>query len=269
VTASSGDQKPLQQAFDALLSEFRVAINHDRSSLSSHYRFKKLDLLIVGALLSSAVALGAVGFTWGKRNYSETQGSLEAPLNRDAEFDGVPTPAISMSALQHRDIPSIKQAMASCDAEAADNPNGLYFLVTPVAPDTFEGATSLLPSGANIGSLSFMLSQDLLNGLERGDLAVSARPYDFSIIDMVTAQTIKWSARGPSKFKQEYAPEVSQFQLGFNLGTNSLMSTPPFNRQKGNCYWVNVRFPALPLRTQGNWATVDMPNFFSLPYSHF
>jgi hypothetical protein len=55
------DQRPIQQAFDALLNEFRVAINHDRASLARH-PLRKLHLLIGGALLLSAVGLGAIGF---------------------------------------------------------------------------------------------------------------------------------------------------------------------------------------------------------------
>jgi hypothetical protein len=266
VRDSRSDQRPIQKAFDALLNELRAAIDHDRASLSRH-RLKKLNLLIAGAVLSSAVGLGAIGFTWSKRNYREDHSSLAAPLHREAEFavKPAPTQTTSMAALPQRDIPSLKQAMASCDAEAANNPDGLYFLVTPVAPDTFESATSLLPSGANFGSLSLILSQDLLSGLESGVLTVSARPYDFSIIDMETAETVKWSASGPSKFKQDHASKVSKFQLGFDLGSNSLTWTPPFDRQKGSCYWVNVRLPALPLRAHGDWATLDMPGSFSLP----
>jgi hypothetical protein len=262
-------QRPTQEAFDALLTQFRVAIRHDRTSLSRH-RSKTLTFLIVGAVLFLAVGLGAIGFTWSKRNYRDDQSSLGAPLNREAETkaaDSTARPITSMVALSQPDIPSIKQAMASCDADAAKHPDGLYFLVIPVAPATFEGVTSLMPQGTNFGSLSLIVSKDLLNGLESEVFTLSARPYGFSIIDTETAKTVNWNASGPSKFSQEPAPEVSKFQLGFDLGGNSLTWTPPYDRQKGNCYWVNVRLPGLPLRTHGSWMTIDMPRSFSLPFA--
>jgi hypothetical protein len=257
----------IQEALDALFNDFRVAIIHDWASLSRHGA-RKPTLLAIGAL-SWAVGFGAIGFMWGKRMYPEDQSSFETLLNRGAEARAAkiaPAPTTSMSALPQRDISSIKKAMASCDAEATNNPDGLYFLVTPVVPATFEGATSLLPSGTTFGSLVLLISQDLLSGLELGVLAASASPYDFSIMDLEAAQTVKWSASGPSKFKRENSPEVSKFQLAFDFGGNTLTWTPPFDRQKGNCYWVNVRLPGLPLRARSTWETLIMPSSFSLPF---
>lgn len=144
-------------------------------------------------------------------------------------------------------IAALKRAMANCDAEAAKKRDELFFLVTPVEPATFEVATALLPpAGHNYGSF-FLVPSPALFGLENGSLELSTRRYEFSIIDMGTKEIQTWSpANGPSRFTYANAADVLKFQIGFDFGDKGPTWSSGFDRQKGNCYWVNLRFPGQP-----------------------
>jgi hypothetical protein len=193
------------------------------------------------AVLLAVLGLGLIGFLWSKSVYRQ---EVVPPVqtNSDAS-DAVPPEPMAPIALPERDILSIKQAMTNCDEEAAQNPDGMYFLVIPVIPANFESATLLIPPGEAYGSFSLIPSQALLSGLENRSLNLSERQYEFSVLDTETAQIQKWLAtKGPSKFTQPNAIALSKFQMGFDFGAESV-GTNQFNRQKEICYWANVNPP--------------------------
>jgi hypothetical protein len=156
----------------------------------------------------------------------------------------LPLPAVDPTGQPGQDSSATKQTMADCEAEAAKDPDGLYFLVTPVAPATLEAAASLLPLGEDYRSFALIQSETLLAGLENGSLALATTPYKFSVIDVKWSYTQTWNeAKGPSKFIHPSAAAVSNFRIGFAFGDRSVRWTNVYDRRKGTCYWVNVRLP--------------------------
>jgi hypothetical protein len=225
--------------------------------------------LIVGsvcAIVGVVLILFATRFFW-----SNSQRDLPTPPKSE------PSPAVVKPAepivarpiaLAASDIPTIKRAMADCDMEAAKNPDGLYFLVTPLAPATLEAATSLAPPAAdNYGSFSLVPSQAMFSGIEGDSLKFTKSQIEFSIIDMQTTQIKQWGSAmmGPSMFTYPNADGFSKFQIGFDFGDKSVKWTSEYDRQKGNCYWVNVRLkiqPSLPPYGRRNYGP---PKSFPTP----
>jgi hypothetical protein len=224
----------------------------------------KRRTLIVGSVCAVAflaVTLLAIGFLWSNSQSNiptPPTSKTSAPVIKSTEPEGTSTE------LADPDIPTIKQAMADCDVEAAKSPNGLYFFVTPVMPATVETATSLVPpAGDNYGSFSLVPSQAMLGGIEDGSLTVKKSPYEFSIVDLQTKQIKKWdSAKGASRFTYPNTDGFSKFQIAFDFGDKNVKWTSEFDRQKGNCYWVNVRLqiqPSLPPYGRRNYLSKSFP----------
>lgn len=119
---------------------------------------KALIVACCCAVLFVALGLGVIGFLWSEKVYRDGQSGLQAPLNTESSTSttALPEPVVAPTAQPGLDSLTIKRAMANCDAEAAKNPDGLYFLLTPVMPANFESATLLLPPGENYES--FFLS---------------------------------------------------------------------------------------------------------------
>jgi hypothetical protein len=235
---------------------------------------------IVGALV-----LLLAGVFWSLK-VQERPGGLGAPLETEINTPTkplkvpavkppgssqlhLPVPVNLPSGNPLRKIPALKRAMANCDAESAKNLDELFFLVTPVEPATFEVATALLPpAGHDYGSFFLVPSPALFVGLENGSLELSTRRYEFSIIDMQTKQTQTWSsASGPSKFTYVNAADVAKFQIGFSFGDKGPTWSSGFDRQKGNCYWVNLRFPGQPYSPSYGSANLGVSKSFPAPAS--
>lgn len=236
-----------------------------------------LVLLIVFA----ASMLLLVGVVWSSKVY-QSQGGLGGRVETavDAPVSELKLPVVRPPAHRQRNLPipvilpsgaastkigALKQALADCDADAAKKPDDLFFLITPVVPANFEAATSLWPPSAdNFGAFFLIPSQALLIGLENGFLELSTRPYEFSTVDTRNRRIQTWSpANGPSKFAQANAADVREFQIGFDLGGKGLTWTGGFDRQKGNCYWVNLRLPGQPYSP--SYGTVNLAASKSFP----
>ena len=195
--------------------------------------------------LLAVFGLGLIGFLWSNKVYRVGEGSLPPQLNTetDPSNTALPKPSMALIPASGTDSLSIKQAMTNCDEEAARNPDGLYFLITPVIPANLESATLLIPPGEDYGPFLLIPSQVLISGLEDHSFQLSAREYEFSLLNTDTGQIQKsTAANGASTLTQRYAVGLLKFQIGFSFEDKSVMWTNPYVRQKGICYWVNALF---------------------------
>jgi hypothetical protein len=192
-----------------------------------------------------AGGLAGIGFLWSEKLHRDDQSSLQNSLETYPSPAAIETDFLTPVAVPvgQPESSSIKQAMARCDAEAAENPDGLYFLLTPVVPINFESATLLLPPGKNYKYFFLVTSSQVLNGLDEGSLGVSMRPYQFSLLNSETNQITNWKpVIGPSQFTQSNVA-WSKFQIKLDLADTAVTWTDEYNRQRGSCYWINVFFP--------------------------
>ena len=204
---------------------------------------EKALILILGIL--AVLIFGLSYFLWNCMAHCVGPGTAQTPNNTEPSpsVGTAPLPASPPVADAQLDVATIKQSMASCDEDAAKNPDGLYFLVIPVVPATFEAATLLMPAGENYEQFVLISSTEALAGLENGSLAPSSRSYGFSIRDLATRQAKQLgSAAGPFKFTQPNAPALSNFRVGLDLPGKVTQWSNDYPRKKGICYWVNVRF---------------------------
>ena len=196
---------------------------------------------------SAVLVLGLVGFRWSWTADRDGQRTVQAPLQPEisASISTLPASVVTPPAHAQPEAQTVKQTMADCDAEAAKDSDGLYFLVIPLVPATIEAASLLMPAGETYELFFLVPSKAAVGGLEDGSLTLSSRQYEFSIIDLTTGKTQKWSsANGLSKFTQPNAAAVSKFRVGFDFADKSTQWSNEYQRQKGICYWVNIRFPS-------------------------
>lgn len=216
--------------------------------------------------LCAALGLGLAGYLSGGAVNGDTKSAQHLPaVVEDVALS--PVPVDIPSGEPQWTIGTLKSAMATCDAEAGKNPDGLYFLVTPVEPATFEAAVPILPpSGDQFASFFFITTPSLFAGLGNGSLNFSSAPYTFLVLDIKTANIMKWnSANGVSKFKSPKAAEFSKFKIGFTFDDNTLTWTNEYDRQKGTCYWVNLRFNGKPNLPHSGWNSLGAPKSFPSP----
>jgi hypothetical protein len=198
------------------------------------------------ALVFVALALVVVGFLWSEKLRRDGRSDLQPAPNTDSNTaTDLLDPIIVPTSLTDAGSSLVKRAINRCDAEAASDPDGLHFLLTPVVPVDFDSATMLLPPGLNYRSFYLVpQTQAILSGLEDGPLDLSTRPYEFSLIDSQTGRIQKWtSVNGPSQLTLSPAGELLRFQIGLSFGDEGVTWTNEFYRRKGNCYLVNLFFP--------------------------
>jgi hypothetical protein len=137
----------------------------------------------------------------------------------------------------------LSTAMAECDAEAAKAESTLEFLVVPLTAAPAEAEQWRKKSLNDIGNAILLTADDMLDGLKRGALSISAEQYLFSIRDEATGVVYKWSpSAGVKKFLTADASAIEQFKVQLQLGdkANEAAWGMAFVRRKGNCYWVNA-----------------------------
>ena len=137
----------------------------------------------------------------------------------------------------------LENAMKQCDGEAAKLPDALHFLVTPLVDEPRDEPGWRRASLNDIGNAILINSENTLAGLRRKALRISSEEYAFSLRDEASKQVLTWKAAvGVRKFVATDAKGIGQFKIqfqsldavrGINWGTT-------FNRQPGNCYWVNA-----------------------------
>ena len=61
------------------------------------------------------------------------------------------------------------------------------------------------------------------------------------------------------------AVEFSKFKIGFTFDANALTWTNEYDRRKGTCYWVNLRFTGQPYLPHSGWTSFGVPKSFPSP----
>jgi hypothetical protein len=210
---------------------------------------------LVGAALALVLVIAVINLLASKlslwRGGAAARG--EPPMAAPVKV-AAPSPPI-------RDVGWIAAAMAECDAEAARNPTGLYFLVIPVMPaDPGDRSFSERAVGTIGRSVHLLRSADTLEGLRLGALTIYPRPFVFSFADPSTGRA--WNFRpstGVAKFVTSDVAQLQSFRPGLSLAEPapqpSSQSAPqptpqsiwadgiPFPRDRGVCYWTVPLIP--------------------------
>jgi hypothetical protein len=137
----------------------------------------------------------------------------------------------------------LETAMKDCDAEAGKTPDALYFLVVPLADEPRDDPGWRRVSINDIGNAILISGEDMLAGLRRKALRLSADPYVFSVRGEGNKEVLAWKqTTGAKKFVSENAAGIATFRVQFQGREpgRSLNWGSPFERVPGNCYWVNA-----------------------------
>ena len=141
------------------------------------------------------------------------------------------------------DFSWLEQAMKDCDAQAHNAPDTLHFLVTPLVDEPPDEPGWRRISINDIGNAILINGEDMLAGLRRKALRLSADQYVFSTRNELTKEVLSWKpAVGVKKFVYERAADVTQFRVQFQHRDAGRAGNwgATFTRQPGNCYWVNA-----------------------------
>ena len=146
---------------------------------------------------------------------------------------------------QDRNFRWIERAIAECEAEAARNPETLYFMVIPVVPtDADFQAWAPKANGMAGASVILLGLKNTLDNLRAGSLRLDRRAFEFAILDPATSNTYKWRpAAGVHKYAIRKAKLITSFKPGFEM---PLGSEPQWTdgsaipRQAGTCYWTGA-----------------------------
>lgn len=205
--------------------------------------------LIALIVASAAILAGLLVITLGP--------SLQLFTGPDKQADTPPAPSSAVAlpdpaakfseaapvGIGGSDRASIEKAMTDCDAEAASHSDALYFLIVPlVAPSADSAFWTPLTVGDIGTSVSLLRSKDALDGLSSGRLAVSSKPYRFSIFDANTGVASRWpQTAGVARFIKPNSTAVGfQVSFGFPGLGDDAVSSFQFPRNKGECYWVSA-----------------------------
>jgi hypothetical protein len=133
-------------------------------------------------------------------------------------------------------------AMDACEAEAKADPDGLYFLVIPLA-SAAKDQDWRERSIRDLGNAILLRSDDALEGLKSGTLRLYPGQYDFRILDQATGTVYRWKPfTGVAKVSTSEAGAISLFKVQIQLsGTDGDAGWgSEFTRRSGTCYWVNA-----------------------------
>jgi hypothetical protein len=185
---------------------------------------RRSGLLIAGALAVLALAAVAVAFL----------------------LLGSPTPNQEGTAVDQRasgDFGWLETAMKQCDAQATSDQKGLHFLVIPMIDEPRDEPGWRRISINDIGNAILVNSEDTLAGLRRKALRLSTDEYVFSARNEATKDVLTWKpSTGVRKFVINDASAIGQFRVQFqsNDASRAINWGATFDRQPGNCYWVNA-----------------------------
>lgn len=134
-------------------------------------------------------------------------------------------------------------AMKQCDEQAAKDPKGLHYLVIPLTDEPRDEPGWRRVSINDIGNAILLGSDDMLAGLRRKALRLSTDEYVFSARNETTKDVLTWKpSTGVRKFVVNDASAIKQFRVQFqsNDASRAINWGATFDRQEGNCYWVNA-----------------------------
>ncbi|MCC6887902.1 MAG: hypothetical protein IT536_05140 [Hyphomicrobiales bacterium] len=137
----------------------------------------------------------------------------------------------------------LEAAMQQCDQQAAKDVKGLHYLVIPLVDEPRDDPGWRRISINDIGNAILINSEDMLAGLRRKALRITADEYTFSMRNERTRDILTWKpATGARKFVVSDASDITEFRVQFqsNDAARAINWGALFQRQEGNCYWVNA-----------------------------
>ena len=153
------------------------------------------------------------------------------------------TPAGERIVASGADFAWLTDAMGTCEEQARQDTQTLYFLVLPLASLAKDDEQWRAKSIIDIGNAILLRSEDALEGLRSGALRLYSGRYDFRILDVGANAIYNWKpASGVTKVSTPDASAITQFKLQFQTAGSGADAPwgDPFNRQTGTCYWVNA-----------------------------
>jgi hypothetical protein len=183
-------------------------------------------LIIIGGVAALVLAAIAVAFLLFGRG---TSGPNQEGAAVDQRASG--------------DFNWLEAAMKQCDEQAAADQKGLHFLVIPMVDEPRDEPGWRRISINDIGNAILINSEDMLAGLRRKALRISTDEYVFSARNEATKDVLTWKpSTGVRKFVVNDASAIGQFRVQFqsNDASRAINWGAIFERQAGNCYWVNA-----------------------------
>jgi hypothetical protein len=135
----------------------------------------------------------------------------------------------------------LSQALQACEAEAARYPQGLYFMVVPLAAASPAAAEQIRPRALEtVGPVTLLESKVALEGLESGALRISSAQFILHAMDVETNAIHRWNSvtgvstlserasdsKGPFKVRLQTAPgDDTQWSMSLAEGL-------------ATCHWV-------------------------------
>ena len=141
------------------------------------------------------------------------------------------------------DFTWLTKAMEECDAEAANAPETIHFLVIPLTSAAADDDGWRQKSLNDIGNAILLRQSDMLDGLKAGSLRIATEQYEFNMRDEKTNAVYKWSPSvGVKKFLIPDAGQVTEFKVQFTTQqkTDAAAWGAAFQHRQGTCYWVNA-----------------------------
>jgi hypothetical protein len=141
------------------------------------------------------------------------------------------------------DFAWLEAAMKKCDDEAAKDAKGLHYLVIPLVDEPRDEPGWRRISINDIGNAILINGEDMLAGLRRKALRISTDEYVFSARNEDTRDVLTWKpSSGVRKFVVTDGSPIKQFKVQFQSSdaARAINWGSTFERQAGNCYWVNA-----------------------------
>ena len=137
----------------------------------------------------------------------------------------------------------LEAAMKQCDEQAGKDRKGLHYLVVPLVDEPRDEPGWRRISINDIGNAILISGEDMLAGLRRKALRISTDEYVFSARNEATKDVLTWKpSTGVRKFVINDASGIERFRVQFQSSdaARAINWGTTFQRQEGNCYWVNA-----------------------------
>jgi hypothetical protein len=187
------------------------------------------------------LAIGsAIDHSW--RKLTAWRDANLALIQQAPALFGPPRPTAQPKPVE--DFAWIERAMTNCDTEAGKHLDALYFLVLPLASsDGNMQRWSPLSLGQMGSSATLLKSDDALDGLRDGSLALYQGQFVFSILEPSSNVTYRWkAATGVSEFVTQDALSIKSFKPGLQVvGVDPDTAwADALTPQGPNCFWVSA-----------------------------
>jgi len=134
----------------------------------------------------------------------------------------------------------LSQALDACEAEAAKYPQGLYFMVVPLAPASSAAEGIKSRALETIGPATLLESKVALEGLESGALRISREQFILHAMDIETNAIHRWnSAAGVSTLSERGSSSKGPFKVRLQTTPNDAAQwSTSLAEGLATCHWV-------------------------------